>query len=251
MRLYNVLATCFVWIMFSFCFLSSGNAAPGIKPPLVSLKAIDLSVRAILEDIELQTGYEIIVNDTDVLNKKKSFFFNEIPLEQSIARLFKKVNHSIVVNYKSKQLTILLLNQKSLHNSLGTYASTPTSTGMIGVDRAFEQAENSSGDLLSYQNMKVKETTMDGVDTAFEIAENNNGQLLSYEEMKRKETTMDGVNVAFGRSEKNSGQLLSYKDMKRHKSTMDGVDTAFEQAENDRGQLLSLQDMLRKKDMVK
>ncbi len=77
---------------------------------LISIRAERKLLKDVLKEIEQKTGYTIKV-DRPLGERKVSFRFNNVPLSESIQRLFSGTNYSILFDDKKKEISVLSLGK--------------------------------------------------------------------------------------------------------------------------------------------
>lgn len=141
-----------------------------LKNISVSLPPTNKTIQELLQEIAKQTPYTIQVNDKNdkkTLNKVKSIALFQESLNQTLRRLFKDINYSIICNEKQKILTVVLLDEKSLTtDALSAAPGEPVSFNLEQLDELPEALVQTPP-----QESVPEATTYEGVEDLAQLPE--------------------------------------------------------------------------------
>ena len=207
-----------------FLFPTTGSADCKVDQATISLTMINKPLREILKDIEKQTKYTIKIDDPKALDDKKSIILNQSPLNEALRRLLKDINYSTICNDEQKNLTLVLLDKKSISSDAvpKNIGKEPQIFDIDKIDAAFEDYKNKGGHAKTDQQSVT--SSMDGVTAAFE--DYHSKDRIITPEPRREVTSMDGADDAFEDYKTRDQQTFPVPE--RQVTSMDGADNAFE-----------------------
>ena len=86
----------------------------------ISLEIINKPLKEVLKDIEKQTDLKFEVHDNKALNVIKSIILKDCPLDETLSRVFKGVNYSIICSDKQKSLSVIFLDKDDKTYAIST-----------------------------------------------------------------------------------------------------------------------------------
>lgn len=151
-----------IWFLpFAIFVPTSLSSNCDYEKSTITLEAKNRPIGNVLRDIEKQTNYSIEVQHKDVLSYNTSIAFSKTPLDQTLKRLFKNTNYSIICDDENQLLTLVLFGGSSQTNNRESGTSAASTYGNRGATRVTEHpaGERVSSQIAS-QGKKNRNTTL-------------------------------------------------------------------------------------------
>ena len=205
-----------------------GTAKCDLEQTPISLKAYNKTVTEILKDIESQANYTIKVPSPELLGNKVSIEFDKTPLNRTLKRLLKGVNHSIICDNELNTLTLILLDKNTLSSSIPTGSTTKNSLvdSMVEVSAAFDDYFNSKGETSLYSQEEPEE--MKGLSSAMQEFHQNKLNNTTPTMPHSQKTSMDEVTEAFNQYKVNHNEE-AFLSSQEEPEEMKGLSSAIQE----------------------
>jgi hypothetical protein len=197
-------------IISPLLFPGVGTASCDLEKVLVSLDVKDKQIAEILKDIEKQAKFAIEVQDNKALTNKKSITLNQVPLDLTLNRLLKDINHSTICNNEKKTISLVLLDKGSHPSSTLAQRKSdgPQTNSMAGLSKAMDDYRNNKSSIADTSQQEPKE--MKGIASALQSYKTNNEKDAPMPHEKK--TSMDGATDAleqYKNNKQNSNNVTS------------------------------------------
>lgn len=224
---------CVTAITISLFFSSAIAANCDYEETPISLSVLNKPMTEILEQIAQQIDFTLDVQNIEALTINKSIELDQIPLDQTLKRLLKNVNYSVICDNEKQALTLVLFDKTMIARSAPI--ATPSSTAEHTNTSAPREMDEISDALNKYNNMKNADITeqedpeeMRGISAALQDYQQNseNGNIPTFN--TEQKTSMDGLTEAVSEyTTKEESSPTSEPSSSVSSGEMAGLDTAL------------------------
>jgi hypothetical protein len=193
----------------------------------INLKAKNRSIADILSDIEEQSGYSIISEESDILNNKISIQFHNSDLNLALKRLLKHVDYVVLCDSAEKKLSLLLLDKTGsvASKQQQNYNSNSGDAGMDEISAMLNEYPNADKNAqYSQDNQDAPE--MDGIETAMQDFQSNIYD-LSESADTQDSREMDEISTAMEDYNSNISNGVNQEMQNGQETSMDEVSRSF------------------------